>query len=155
MSSISVENLTKRYGDVTALDDLDALLASLPAAEPVFWLGLGGEVGSSDQYVPWISIDDVLGGLYHLLWAENLDGPVNLTAPRPARMARYAETLAGVLNRPAPLRVPPGALRAVLGEMAEEMVLKSARVVPERLQDSGYDFGYSELSSSLRHVLGR
>lgn len=122
---------------------------------PVFWLGMGGPVGDPNQYLPWISIDDVIGGLYHLLWTDELDGPVNLTAPEPASMGEYARILADVLNRPSLLRVPASLVRSVLGEMAEEMVLKSARVVPERLQESGYDFGYDALDVTLRHVLGR
>jgi uncharacterized protein (TIGR01777 family) len=121
---------------------------------PLFWLGLGGQVGSPEQYVPWIALDDVLGGLYHLLWTDDLAGPVNLTAPHPARMADYARTLADVLNRSARLQVPASLVRAVAGEMADEMALKSARVVPERLTESGYDFGWAHLEPGLRHVLG-
>jgi len=122
---------------------------------PLFWLGLGGTVGRPDQYVPWIAIDDVVGGLYHLVVNEEVDGLVNLTAPTPAPMSRYAEALGVVLDRPTPLRVPPAVLRILLGEMAEEMALKSTRAVPDRLQDTGYAFGYPELEGALRHVLGR
>jgi uncharacterized protein (TIGR01777 family) len=122
---------------------------------PIFWLGLGGPVGDWDQYLPWISIDDLIGGLYHVLWTDEVEGPVNLTAPEPASMEEYARTLATVLNRPAPFRVPASVVRAVLGEMADEMLLKSARVVPERLQESGYDFANDTLDGALRHVLGR
>jgi uncharacterized protein (TIGR01777 family) len=122
---------------------------------PLFWLGLGGTVGRPDQYVPWITLDDVVGGLYHLVMDEELEGPVNLTAPAPAPMSRYAETLGAVLDRPTPLRVPPAVLRFLLGEMAEEMALKSARVVPDRLRSTGYTFGDPELEGALRHVLGR
>jgi len=122
---------------------------------PLFWLGLGGPVGRADQYVPWIAIDDVVGGLYHLVGEGAVDGPVNLTAPTPAPMGRYAETLGAVLDRPTPLPVPPAVLRFLLGEMAEEMALKSTRAVPDRLRDTGYAFGYPELGGALRHVLGR
>jgi len=121
---------------------------------PLFRLGLGGIVGRPGQYVPWIALDDVVGGLYHLVMSDGLEGPVNLTAPAPAPMARYAETLGTVLGRSAPLHLPPAVLRGG-GEMAEEMALKSARVVPRRLRDDGYTFGYSELDGALRHVLGR
>jgi uncharacterized protein (TIGR01777 family) len=121
---------------------------------PLFWAGLGARIGPPDQYVPWIALDDVLGGLYHLLRSE-MEGPVNLTAPEPVPMDRYAETLADVLDRSARLRVPAAVLRGLLGEMAEEMALKSARVVPERLAGDGYRFGYPDLEAALRHVLGR
>jgi NAD dependent epimerase/dehydratase family enzyme len=105
--------------------------------------------------VPWIGVDDVLGGLYHTLWTDALEGPVNLTAPQPAPMEDYAGTLAEVLERAARLHLPPSLLRAVGGEMADEMALKSARVVPERLVDSGYRFGHEELDGAFRHLLGR
>jgi uncharacterized protein (TIGR01777 family) len=121
---------------------------------PLFWAGLGARVGPPDQYVPWIALDDVLGGLYYLLGSD-LEGPVNLTAPAPAPMNRYTETLADVLDRSARLRVPASVLRGLLGEVAEEMMLKSARVVPDRLANDGYTFGYADLTEALRHLLGR
>jgi len=122
---------------------------------PAFWLGLGGRVGASNQYFPWITLDDVIGGFYHALWTDDLDGPVNLTAPNPVTMEAYTQTLADVLHRPAFLNVPATVVRTVGGEMAEEMILASARAVPERLQNTGYEFGASTLEAGLRHVLGR
>jgi len=122
---------------------------------PAFWLGLGGSVGAGDQYFPWITLDDVLGGVYHTLWTDDLEGPVNLTAPSPVTMETYTQTLADVLHRPALLTVPTSLVRTVGGQMADEMILASARVIPKRLQETGYDVGFSSLSSGLRHVLGR
>ena len=122
---------------------------------PAFWLGLGGRVGARNQYFPWITLDDVIGGIYHALRTDALEGPVNLTAPSPVTMQAYTDTLADVLRRPAFLNVPSSVVRTVGGEMAEEMLLTSARAVPKRLQQTGYDFGYSSLEDGLRHVLGR
>ena len=122
---------------------------------PAFWLGLGGRVGGTGQYFPWITLDDVIGGMYHALWTDALEGPVNLTAPTPVTMDAYAHTLADVLHRPAFLNVPSSVVRTVGGEMAEEMLLSSARVVPQKLQETGYEFGFSPLRDGLRHVLGR
>ena len=122
---------------------------------PAFWLGLGGRVGARNQYFPWITLDDVIGGLYHALWTNELEGPVNLTAATPVTMETYAQTLADVLHRPAFLNVPSSLVRTVGGQMADEMILASARVVPKKLQDTGYDFGYGHLDDGLRHVLGR
>jgi hypothetical protein len=122
---------------------------------PAFQFGLGGRVGAPDQYFPWITLDDVLGALYHILWTDGLDGPVNVTAPEPARMETYTDTLAGVVNRPAFLNPPVPVVRALAGEMAEEMLLKSARVIPQKLLDTGYDFAYADLEAGLRHQTGR
>jgi len=122
---------------------------------PPFWLGLGGRVGDPEQYLPWIALDDVVGGLYHLLCRDDLSGPVNLTAPNPSSMGHVAGTLARVMGRPALLGLPASLVRAVGGQAADEMVLQSARVLPDRLKESGYDFGYETLDAALRHLLGR
>jgi len=122
---------------------------------PAFWLGLGGRVGAPDQYFPWIALDDVLGGLYHAIWTDDIEGPMNLTAPQPVTMQTYAKSLAGRLNRPAVLHVPSSVVRSVAGEMADEMLLQSARAVPQRLTDTGYAPGYPTLDEALRHLLGR
>ena len=122
---------------------------------PAFRLGLGGRVGAPDQYFPWITLDDVIGAFYHALWTGDVEGPVNVTAPHPATMKSYAQTLASVLNRPAFLSVPSGLVQTLAGEMADEMLLKSARVVPEKLQDTGYEFLFPDLRDGLAHLLGK
>ncbi len=122
---------------------------------PAFWLGLGGRVGTRNQYFPWITLDDVLGGFYHALWTDDLEGPVNLTAPTPVTMEAYTNTLADILHRPAFLNVPSSLVRTIGGEMADEMILASARAMPQKLRDTGYEFGSSTLEEGLRHVLGR
>lgn len=122
---------------------------------PAFRLGLGGRIGAPDQYFPWIALDDAIGGYYHALWTNTVAGPVNLTAPKPVTMAIYAKTLANVLNRPALLNVPGTAVRAALGEVADAMLLQSLRAMPDKLQNTGYAFRYSELDSALQHMLGK
>lgn len=122
---------------------------------PAFWLGLGGRVGASDQFFPWITRDDLIGGIHHCLWTDDLEGPVNLTAPNPVDMQTYTDTLAGILKRPAVLNVPTSIVRTLGGEMAEEMLLTSARVLPTRLEETGYAFGDAHLATGLRHMLGR
>ena len=121
---------------------------------PAFRMGLGGRIGAPDQYFPWIALDDVIGGYVHALWTEEITGPVNLTTPEPATMDAYAKTLAGVLNRPALLNVPGSAVRTTLGEVADEMLLQSARALPTKLNDTGYDFRYPHLDGALQHLLG-
>lgn len=120
---------------------------------PPFRLGLGGRLGSGDQWMSWISIDDAVGGILHALVAETLCGPVNLTAPIPVTNREFTRILARVLSRPAPLVVPAFALRLALGEMARATLLGSARVMPERLRTSGYRFSDTDLDAALRRVL--
>lgn len=122
---------------------------------PPFFLGLGGPVGSGDQYVPWIALDDVIGAFYHAMLNDAVEGPVNATAPHPATMRELTHTLGDVLRRPTLLKVPGPAVRALSGEAADEMLLSSARVVPDRLRDTGYPFAYPQLGDALRHLLGR
>lgn len=122
-----------------------------------FKLGLGGKLGSGEQWFPWIHIDDHVRAMLHLLADEEATGPVNMTAPNPVRQGEYAKTLGRVLNRPAALTVPKPAVKLVFGTTAaEEMATASQRVVPERLVDElGFSFTHPELEPALRDVLGR
>jgi hypothetical protein len=120
-----------------------------------FRLGVGGRLGSGRQYMSWISIDDVVGALHHALFTPTLHGPLNLTAPEPVTNARFTEVLGAVLGRPTFFPVPAAALRLLMGELTDELLLASTRVVPTRLQASGYPFRHPTLESALRHVLGR
>lgn len=120
---------------------------------PAFKLGLGGRVGDADQWFSWIALDDAVGGYAHVLGTESISGPVNLTAPEPVTMDVFADTLGSVLSRPSFFAVPAPLVRLVSGEAAEETVLQSARVLPEKLQASGYAFQYPTLPEALRHLL--
>jgi len=119
-----------------------------------FSLGLGGPVGSGRQFWSWISSDDLLAVFHHALGVQDLRGPVNAVAGTcPNR--DFVRTLGRVLGRPAVLPMPSVVVRAVLGEMGEELLLAGARVVPEQLRQSGFRFHHADLESALRHVLGR
>ncbi|HEY7681108.1 MAG TPA: TIGR01777 family oxidoreductase [Gemmatimonadales bacterium] len=122
---------------------------------PPFRAGLGGRLGNGRQYVSWIAIDDVVGSIHHAILTESITGPVNATAPEPVTNAELTATLSRVLSRPSLLPVPAAVLRAVFGTMAEELLLASTRVIPERLQASGYPFRFPAVEGALRHVLGR
>src|SRR5262249_50842644 len=100
---------------------------------PIFRTGAGGPIGSGRQYVSWIAIDDAIGAILHALTTTSLSGPVNVAAPNPVTNAEFARTLATVLRRPAALTIPAFAIRLMLGEMANEMLLASARLHPGRL----------------------
>lgn len=118
-------------------------------------LGIASVFGAGDQYVSWIAIDDLLGGLTHALLDDSLRGPVNLTAPTPITQRAFAKTLGRVLRRPAIGRVPAWVMRTVAGDLADEVMLASTRVEPERLLAAGYRFRTADLESALRHMLGR
>jgi uncharacterized protein (TIGR01777 family) len=120
-----------------------------------FRLGLGGVVGSGDQYMSWIALDDVVGALHHTLMTAELAGAVNVAAPHPVTNREFTRTLGEVLSRPTILPLPAFAARLALGEMADELLLSSTRVAPARLAATGYEFRFPELENALRHLLGR
>jgi uncharacterized protein (TIGR01777 family) len=122
---------------------------------PPFRLGGGGPLGSGRQWVSWIGIDDLVGAIHHAIMTESLAGPVNATAPNPATGRELATTLGRVLGRPAAVPVPAAALRLAFGEMADVALLSSARVLPARLQESGFAFRHPDLEAALRFLLGR
>ncbi|MGH6982571.1 MAG: DUF1731 domain-containing protein, partial [Stellaceae bacterium] len=108
-----------------------------------------------NQYMSWIAIDDAIGAILHALITPQLAGPVIAVAPEAVRNRDFARTLARVLSRPAFLPLPAFAARLMFGEMADELLLASTRVAPQRLTGSGYAFRYAELEPALRHLLGK
>jgi hypothetical protein len=120
-----------------------------------FKLGLGGRVGNGRQYVSWIAIDDVVGAISHAILCDSLRGPVNAVAPQPVTNREFTSTLGRVLGRPTFFPLPVFAARLIMGEMADNLLLASARVEPIRLLASGYEFDFPELEGALRHVLGK
>jgi uncharacterized protein (TIGR01777 family) len=122
---------------------------------PPFRLGLGGPVGSGRQVVSWIALDDVVGAIHHLLFADSVAGAVNACAPGSVTSADLARTLGRVLRRPALLPLPAAAVRLAFGEMGEVLLLESARVRPARLVASGFRFLHPDLEGALRCELGR
>jgi hypothetical protein len=120
-----------------------------------FRLGLGGVIGDGAQWMSWIALDDVIGAIRHALATDALRGPVNVVAPAPVTNAEFTRTLGRVLGRPTLVPLPAFAARLALGEMADELLLASQRVVPARLQAGGYRFRHSTLEDALRAALGR
>ena len=119
-----------------------------------FKLGLGGRLGSGQQWWSWIHLDDIVGGIHHAIGAGALSGPVNLVGPNPVRNAEFTQVLASVLRRPAFFPVPEFALRLAFGKMAaEEMLLASQRIEPRELKKSGYQFRFRELRGALEDLL--
>jgi uncharacterized protein (TIGR01777 family) len=123
---------------------------------PLFEVGLGGRLGSGQQWTSWIGIDDLVDIYYRAALDPELSGPVNAVAPDPVRNADYTATLAGILGRPAAVPVPAFGPRLLLGaEGAEELAQASQRVRPERLLTAGHPFRNARLEPALRHLLGR
>ncbi|HXM67568.1 MAG TPA: TIGR01777 family oxidoreductase [Candidatus Acidoferrum sp.] len=118
-----------------------------------FKMGLGGRVGDGRQWMSWINVQDMVGGIHHIVKNDLLQGPVNMVAPKPVRNEEFVKTLADVLSRPAILPMPAFAVKAVFGEMGEELLLSSAKVEPNKLISSGYPFRHRDLSKSLQHLL--
>lgn len=122
---------------------------------PLFKLGLGGRFGNGHQWQSWITIDDEIGAISHLLSAETC-GAVNITAPNPVTNVEFTATLAKVLHRPAVLPVPGFAPKIVFGsEMVDALLLSGQRVLPTALQRSGYEFRHATLDVALAHLLNR
>lgn len=123
-----------------------------------FKLGVGGRIGSGQQWMSWIHIDDMVGAIRHVMGTESnasqLSGPVNLVGPNPVRNAEFTRILGRVLHRPTFLPVPEFALRLAFGKQAaEEMLLASQRVQPGKLDSSGYKFRFRELSAALQNLV--
>jgi len=115
-----------------------------------FRLGLGGKIGSGRQWWSWIHIEDLVCAVHHILQNESLKGSVNMTAPNPATSAEFTKILAEVLKRPAIFPVPAFAARLAFGEFADEGLLASARVMPRKLMESGFEFRNQELQPALK-----
>jgi uncharacterized protein len=120
---------------------------------PAFRLGLGGPIGSGHQWMSWISIDDVIGGLLFALSNSGVSGPINFTAPEPLTNAEFGKKLGKAVHRPAVFPLPAFAVRLLFGEMGEEILLSSVRAVPGKLEALGFTFKHRDLSAALADVL--
>lgn len=120
---------------------------------PPFRLGIGGRFGGGRQYMSWITLDDVTAAIQYCIDNHAMTGPVNLVAPRPATNAEFVRTLGRVLHRPAVLPLPAGLMRILMGELADELLLASQKVQPQRLLAGGFVFGQPDLEPALRSVI--
>lgn len=119
-----------------------------------FKLGLGGPMGSGEQFWSWITLRDEIRAIVHCLDHESVSGPVNLTAPEPVRNRTFVKALGKVLNRPAVIPLPAVALKGLVGSVfAEEAVLASQRVLPTKLADTGFTWIDADLESALESIL--
>lgn len=132
---------------------LSAQGGALATMLPIFRAGLGGRLGDGSQTWSWVALDDVVGALLFMIDTPALHGPVNVVAPQPVSNKAFTRTLGRVLRRPTVVPAPAFALKLVAGQMANEMLLFGARVVPRKLEEARYEFDFPELEAALRHIL--
>ena len=144
-----VRTVCLRFGPILAREG--GMLAKLLTP---FKMGMGGRVGPGTQYISWVAIDDVVNAVKLALKDESIRGPLNIVSPNPVTNEVFTKTLGHVLSRPTALAMPAFAVRLAFGEMADEMLLTSQRVIPKKLNDAGYEFQQPELEGALRKHLG-
>lgn len=118
-----------------------------------FMMGLGGRMGNGRQYMSWVSVNELSHMIDFILKNKELEGPINAVAPRPVTNLEFTKALGKVINRPTILPFPAFAARMVFGELADELMLASARVHPTKLQKSGYIFIDPDLESTLKQLI--
>jgi uncharacterized protein (TIGR01777 family) len=127
---------------------------ALPKLLTPLRLGVGGTIGSGQQMTSWITLDDLIGALYWMLFDESLSGAVNTVAPRAVSHRELIRTLAGLLSRPALVPLPAFVVRLAFGEMGQRVLLDGASVVPQRLLAAGFSYLHPELSTALQAEIG-
>ena len=120
---------------------------------PPFKLALGGAIGDGQQWKPWIHIDDMAALILHCVNNTALTGPVNATAPNPLRNALFSRLLGAAVHRPAIFPMPAFMVKILFGQMGEELLLQGQRVIPRKIQDSGFNFQYPLLEKALADLL--
>jgi uncharacterized protein len=145
-----VRTVRLRFGMILSADG-----GALPRMLLPFRLGLGGRFGNGQQWMPWIALDDAVQAVCLAISNTSLDGPVNVVSPNPVRNAEFVRILADALDRPALFPAPPLALRLVLGEMADSLLLSSQRVRPTALLATKFPFRFPDLAAALPSLLTR
>lgn len=142
-----IRTLQLRFGMI-----LSSHGGAIPKMLPPFRWGLGGPAGTGRQYWSWISLEDAIHAIIHLLDSE-ISGPVNMTSPTPSTNKEFTQAMGKALKRPVFLPLPAFAARAIMGEMADELLLGSTRVLPEKLLQSGFSFGDTDLLPLLTRLV--
>ncbi len=143
-----IRTVNTRFGII-----LDKEGGALAKMLPPFRMGVGGRIGDGKQWMSWIALDDVIGGLRLAITNQTLNGPVNFVTPNPVTNAEFTKALGKALLRPTLFPIPAFGVRLAFGEMADALLLASQRVEPARLKDLGYGFKHSEIGPTLSHIL--
>jgi uncharacterized protein len=145
--TMGIRVVRARFGVILGRDG-----GALPQMARPFRLGVGGKIGSGQQWMSWISLEDVVGVLQLTLENSTVSGAVNVVSPQPVRNEEFTVALAKALHRPAHFPAPAFALRLMLGEMADALLLSSQRVAPAQLEKLGYKFLHADLSANLSQL---
>ncbi|HBB96833.1 MAG TPA: TIGR01777 family protein [Blastocatellia bacterium] len=148
-SKAGVRVVNLRMGPILARDG--GMLSKLLTP---FKMGMGGKVGSGKQYISWVALEDAVNAIKLAIDDESIRGPINIVSPNPVTNEEFTKTLGHVLNRPTALAMPAFAARLAFGEMADEMLLASQKVMPKRLIQAGFQFQYPTLESAMRKYVG-
>ena len=146
--AIGVRVVLARFGIVLAKDG-----GALPAIMLPFRFFAGGKIGTGQQWMSWIALDDVIEILRFAIENGNIRGPINAISPHPVQNAEFTKILAATMHRPALFPAPPFALRLILGEMADALLLSSQRVLPQKIESLGYHFVHPDLKDALGAIL--
>lgn len=122
---------------------------------PPFLIGAGGNLGSGKQYMSWISLDDVVEVISFAIQNDKISGPVNAVAPNPVTNAEFTKDFGKAIGRPTIFPVPAFGVQLLFGQMADEMLLTGAKVLPSKLESAGFKFRYPQLPEALKHALGK
>jgi uncharacterized protein len=147
--ALGIRVVLPRFGIILARSG-----GALPKMMLPFRFFAGGKIGSGQQWMSWIALDDVIEILRLALEKGEIRGPINVISPQPVQNADFTNTLAKAMHRPALFPAPAFALRLVLGEMAGALLLSGQRVLPQKLDRLGYHFLYPDLKSALAAILG-
>lgn len=144
LSSMNIRTVNLRFGMI-----LSPRGGALHKMIPPFKARLGGVIGSGKQYISWISIRDLTRIIDFLVENKQIKGPVNVVCPTPATKRELTRALGKALNRPAPFKIPGFMAQLIFGQMADEMLLSSSRVMPKILLESGYEFSDQSLEDTV------
>ncbi|WAJ43102.1 TIGR01777 family oxidoreductase [Mycobacterium sp. Aquia_216] len=128
---------------------------ALRRMRPLFSVGLGARLGSGRQYMSWISLEDEVRALLFAIAHPSLSGPVNLTGPAPVTNAEFTTAVGSAINRPTPMMLPAFAVRAALGEFADEGLLTGQRAIPSALERAGFQFHHNTIGEALAYATAR
>lgn len=145
--ALGIRVVRARFGAILAKHG-----GALPQMVRPFLWGVGGKIGSGEQWMSWITLQDVVGIVLFALESGAVRGPLNVVSPQPVRNAEFTKVLAKTLHRPALFPASAFALRVLLGEMADELLLSSQRATPAQLEKLGYRFVHPELTAALAHL---